>query len=125
MHTIAQLVGSNVVRLPSPDTYLRDAFISLSQQTTSHQVGLVVARMHQAYPDSRISSLNDHMLLVQGIPVWANSDHDADAITWEQVFSRATADDPAAEVASIDVCASPPTVISFGARRHAPSHPSL
>lgn len=112
MRTHGQLIGSNVLRPSSPDTYRRDAFICLSQGTTRHQVGLVAARMHQVHPDSPVNSLSDHTLLVQDIPVWASSDHDADAVTWEQLFFCATAtlaasDGPAATVSSIDVCATP------------------
>ncbi len=66
--------------------------------------------MHRAYPSTLVSSLSDHTLLVQGIPIVAGSAHDATAIAWERVFIHATAalhdrDDIDTKIASIDVSA--------------------
>jgi hypothetical protein len=108
MFTVAQLVGSKLVHMPSRDPYRRDASICLAPTPSNDQLERVAAEMLQAYPDSRISSLSDHMLLVRDIPIVADSDHEADASTWATIFTRATAalaasDDPETRVASIDV----------------------
>jgi hypothetical protein len=118
MRTSVHIVTSNLVDQPALmaqerlHPYRRDASICLSPLASGDQLAHIRTEMHREYPEARISCVSNHTLLLQDIPVAAETTHDADALTWDRIYTHATvALHPAGagdtRVVSIDVRPSP------------------
>ena len=75
------------MREPSP--YLREAAVTLVPALTDDQLERIAAALDSlANPYLLVSRLSDHTALIQGIPVKAGSPLEADALTWETIFTQ-------------------------------------
>lgn len=78
------------MREPSP--YLREAAVTLIPRLTDEQLERIDTHLEVlANPYLLVSRISDHTALIQGIPVMAGSSVEADAITWETIFTHVSA----------------------------------
>ena len=80
----------SIMREPSP--YLREAAVTLVPSLTDEQLERIDAQLETlANPYLLVSRLSEHTALIQGIPAKAGSPVEADAHTWETIFTLVTA----------------------------------
>lgn len=72
--------------------FLREAAITLLPQLTDDQLARIEEELDSlSNPHSLVSRISDHTAMIQGIPVKARSSHEADALTWEGIFTHVNA----------------------------------
>ncbi len=68
--------------------FLREAIVTLVPSLTDEQLARVGTELESLdNPYLLVSRLSEHSALIQGIPVRAGSPHDADATTWETIYT--------------------------------------
>jgi hypothetical protein len=70
--------------------YLRDATIAIVPRVSDAQVAVLRDELGRLDPFVLSRRLSETTVLVQGIPVYATSPHDADAFAWSLVSQRVT-----------------------------------
>jgi hypothetical protein len=88
--------------------YLRNAAVCLVPQVTDEQVGRIHAELRHLSPFVLLRRLTKNTVLVEGIPVFASSPHDAELTAWETVaafvrMALGEARDTATRITSIDI----------------------
>ena len=80
-----------IMREPSP--YLRQASVTFLPRLTDEQLERIDAHLGtlDLNPYLLVSRISEHTALIQGIPVKAGSSLQADAVTWETIFTQVTA----------------------------------
>jgi len=72
-----------------PIPFLRDAAVTLVPTLTDEQLDRIGAELDSlANPFLLVSRISEHTALIQGIPVRAESQRDADALTWETIYTH-------------------------------------
>ena len=76
-------------REPMP-FFLREAAVTLVPALTDDQLErIAVESLDSPFaPYLLVSRISDHTALIQGIPVKAGSAHEADALTWQSIFTH-------------------------------------
>ena len=75
--------------LREPISFLREAAVTLVPALTDDQLERIAVELDFiATPYLLISRISDHTALIQGIPVRAGSAHEADALTWQSIFTH-------------------------------------
>jgi hypothetical protein len=70
-----------------PVPYLRDAAVTVVPTLTDDQLDRIADELSSLpSPYLLVSRISEHTALIQGIPVKADSSHDADAATWESIY---------------------------------------
>jgi hypothetical protein len=79
------------MREPSP--YLREAAVTLVPCLTDEQLERIDAQLAtlDLNPYLLVSRISEHTALIQGIPVKAGSQVEADAVMWETIFTHVSA----------------------------------
>jgi hypothetical protein len=88
--------------------FLRDAVVSVIPEMTDDQLVRIARALTTLHPHTLVSRLTDFTALVQGIPVQAETEHEANRATWAMISDkvREVLDTPAdvgTELTSIDV----------------------
>jgi hypothetical protein len=69
--------------------FLREAAVTLVPALTDDQLERIAVELDFiATPYLLVSRISDHTALIQGIPVKAGSAHEADALTWQSIFTH-------------------------------------
>lgn len=69
--------------------FLREAGVTLLPALTDDQLERIEEELDTlANPYFLVSRISDHTALIQGIPVKAGSAHEADALTWQAIFTH-------------------------------------
>lgn len=79
-----------IMREPIP--FLREAAVTLVPQLSDEQLERISAEL--ATPPNHfllVSRISDSTVLIQGIPVVAESPHEADALTWDKIHTQVCA----------------------------------
>ena len=80
----------STMREPIP--FLREAAVTIVPQVSDEQLERIGAELaSQGNPFLLVSRVSDCTALIQGIPVTAESPHEADALTWDIVHSHVSA----------------------------------
>ena len=93
---------------PRLNPFLSDAAITFVPELTDDQLMRVVRGLVARYPHALVGRLTDFTALIQGIPIEAESEHDAKRAIWD-VLSRevrsilSAAVDAGTELTSIDI----------------------
>jgi hypothetical protein len=88
--------------------FLRDAAVSFVPELTDDLLARVTLALIAVYPDTLVSRMTDVTVMVQGIPVEAETASEADRVTWA-IISREVSDvlvtlaDVGTDLTSIDV----------------------
>jgi hypothetical protein len=88
--------------------FLRDAAVSFIPEMTDDQLVRIARALATLYPHILVSRLTDFTALVQGIPVEAETAHEANQMTWAMISDKVhevldTPADAGTELTSIDV----------------------
>ncbi len=88
--------------------FLRDAAVSFVPELTDDQLVRIDRALMALYPDTLVSRMTDFTALIQGIPVEAETAHEANRVTWAMISHEvrevlAGPKDAGTELASIDV----------------------
>jgi hypothetical protein len=75
-----------------PIPFLREAAVTLVPQLTDEQLERIGAEFAAlANHFLLVSRVSDNTVLIQGIPVTAESPHEADALTWDKIHTHVCA----------------------------------
>jgi hypothetical protein len=88
--------------------FLRDAAVSFVPELTDDQLVRIARALATLCPDTLVSRMTDFTALIQGIPVEAETAHEANRVTWAMISHEVrevlvTPNDAGTELASIDV----------------------
>jgi hypothetical protein len=79
-----------IMREPIP--FLREAAVTLVPQLSDEQLERIGAEFASlANQFLKVSRVSDTTVLIQGIPVTAESPHEADALTWDKIHTHVCA----------------------------------
>lgn len=102
-----------VVTMTQPEStrlnpFLRDAAVSFVPELTDDQLVRIDRALMALYPDTLVSRMTDFTVLIQGIPVEAETAHEANRVTWAMISREvcevlAGPKDAGTALASIDV----------------------
>jgi hypothetical protein len=86
-------IRADYCTMREPIPFLREAAVTLVPHLTDEQLERIGAELASSLinPLLLVSRVSDHTALIQGIPVTAESPHEADALTWEQIHTRVLA----------------------------------
>jgi hypothetical protein len=75
--------------MKEPISYLREATVTLVPTFTDEQLDRIAAELAALQnPYLQVRRIGEHTALVQGIPVKAASSQEADALTWQTIYTH-------------------------------------